>query len=190
VKPLQSVAMGLLVVGLTASFGGYDALPDPLGWVLVLVGVLRLPAGSARRPVLVALAALAGVVAVPLWFPSVAGSLEDAEASLAWALTLPQLAFTGLLCHVLAARAAAAGDQPAARRLRLAMTLVAVVAALPVLVLGADVEALATPAAVLAVGTLVLVVWQLFALSGRPWAGVAPPADRSRRSPAADPSRP
>ncbi|MDN4161140.1 hypothetical protein [Nocardioides abyssi] len=189
-KPLQSVAMGLLVVGLTASFGEYDALPDPLGWVLVLVGLLRLPTGTARRPVLVALAALAGVVAVPLWVPSVAEALEDVDASVAWALTLPQLVCMGLLCHVLAIRATGAGDLAGARRLRLAVTLVVVVAALPVLVLGAGVESLATPAAVLAVATLVLVVWQLFTLSGRAWATDEPPPDRSGRSAAADRSGP
>lgn len=196
-KPLQSVAMGLVVVGLTASFGAYDALPDPLGWVLVLVGVLRLPADLERRTALVLLAGLAGLVAVPLWFPSVAEALEDVDAAVAWALTLPQLGFVGLLCHVLANRAAAAGtwsdstsDTAAARRLRIGVTLTVVVAALPVLVLGADVDALATPAAVLAVATLVYVVWQLFSLSGRPWAGAAQAGGRSGRSAAADRSGP
>lgn len=189
-KPLQSVAMGLVVIGLTASFGEYDALPDPLGWVLVLVGVLRLPPDTERRPVLVALAALAGAVAVPLWVPATAEALEDVDASLAWALTLPQLGFIGLLCHVLAARATAAEDLPAARRLRFAVTLVVVVAALPVLVLGAGADVLATPAAVLAVAALVLVVWQLFTLSGRPWSAASPPATSSGRSPAPDRSGP
>jgi hypothetical protein len=59
-----------------------------------------------------------------------------------------------------------------------------------VLVLGAGADVLATPAAVLAVATLVLVVWQLFALSGRAWAGASPPADRSGQSPAAGRSGP
>ncbi|MCR6032661.1 hypothetical protein GGQ22_14630 [Nocardioides sp. zg-579] len=189
-KPLQSVAMGLLVVGLTARFGEYDGLPDPLGWVLVLVGVARFPADLERRTVLLGLAALAGLVAVPLWVPAVAEALEDVDASLAWALTLPQLGFVGLLCHVLAARATAAADLPAARRLRLAVTLTAVVAALPVLVLGAGVEALATAAAALAVLTLLFVIWQLFACSGRAWAGAPSTAGRSGQSPAADLSGP
>jgi len=193
--------MGLVVVGLTASFGEYDALPDPLGWALVLLGVLRLPADLQRRTALVLLAGLAGLVAVPLWFPPVAASLEDVDAAVAWALTLPQLGFVGLLCHVLAGRAAAAGSGPdtvpdtvpdtaAARRLRVAVTLTAVVAVLPVLVLGADVDALATPAAVLAVATLVYAVWQLFSFSGRHWAGAPEVGGRSEQSPAADRSGP
>ncbi|MEV7429478.1 hypothetical protein AB0N29_07635 [Nocardioides sp. NPDC092400] len=196
-KPLQSVAMGLVVVGLTAAFGSYDALADPLGWVLVLLGVLRLPADVERRTVLAALAALAGAVSVPLWLPAVAEAVADLDASVSWALALPQLGFVAVLCHVLARRASAAGDETAARRLRLAVTLTAVVAALPVLVLGAGVEVLGTPAAALAVLTLVLVVWQLFACSGRPWAGAPAPLDAPRApgrpggdSPAADRSGP
>ncbi|MDN4172310.1 hypothetical protein QWY28_05105 [Nocardioides sp. SOB77] len=189
-KPLQSVAMGLLVVGLTASFGEYDALPDPLGWVLVLVGLVRFPAGLELRPVLLGLAALAGAVAVPLWVPSVGEALEEVDDSVAWALTLPQLGLVALLCHVLARRATAAADLPAARRLRLAVTLTVAVAALPVLVLGVGVAALAAPTGALAVLTLLFVIWQLFACSGRAWAGAPPAAGRSGESPAAERSGP
>ncbi len=35
-RPLGPVARGLLIVVLVARFGGYDALADPLGWLLVL----------------------------------------------------------------------------------------------------------------------------------------------------------
>ena len=41
-KPLQSVAMGLVIVVLVARYGEYDALADPLGWLLVLWGVRRM----------------------------------------------------------------------------------------------------------------------------------------------------
>lgn len=186
-RPLQSIAMGFVVIALTAPFAGYDALPDPLGWVLVLLGVRQLPADLERRRLLLALAGLAGLVAVPLWLPSVAEAVADTDPSLAWALTLPQLGFLGVLCHALAARATAAAHMPAARRFHLGTTLVVVVALLPVLVLGAGVDALATPAAVLAVGTVLFVVWQLFAWSGRTWAGAPEPpeqADGSGRAPA------
>ena len=39
VKPLQAVGMGLVIVVLTVPVAGYDVLADPLGWLLVLVGL-------------------------------------------------------------------------------------------------------------------------------------------------------
>lgn len=189
-KPLQSIAMGLVVIVLTARFGGYDALADPLGWLLVLLGVHRLPADLDRREALLVLAAVAGLVAVPLWVPAVVESLYDADASLGWAANLPQLAFTGLLCHVLAGRAAAAGDLRPARWLRLAVTLTVVVALLPVLVLGAGIDGLAVTSYVLGAATVLLVVWVLFACSGRPWAGGPSASGRSGETPAGDRSGP
>ena len=40
-KPLQPVAMGLVIVLLGATVNGCDLLADPVGWLLVLVaGVL------------------------------------------------------------------------------------------------------------------------------------------------------
>ena len=33
-RPLQSIAMGLVIVLVTASVGGYDLVADPVGWVL------------------------------------------------------------------------------------------------------------------------------------------------------------
>jgi hypothetical protein len=83
-KPLQSVAMGLVIVVLSARFGGYDALPDPVGWLLTFLGVRALPDDLPHRTNLLGLAALAGVVATIVWFPAVTGDLYDADASLAW----------------------------------------------------------------------------------------------------------
>lgn len=65
-KPLSSVAMGLVIVVLVARFGGYDALPDPLGWLLVLWGVRRLP-DPALLLRLAALAAGSGDVKAAAW---------------------------------------------------------------------------------------------------------------------------
>ena len=42
-RPLQSIAIGLVIIALRAEFGGYDALADPVGWLLVLLGVRSLP---------------------------------------------------------------------------------------------------------------------------------------------------
>ena len=53
-RPLQSIAMGLVIIALRAEFGGYDALADPLGWLLVLLGVRTLPVEPERRRTLFA----------------------------------------------------------------------------------------------------------------------------------------
>ncbi|HSP60962.1 MAG TPA: hypothetical protein VLO09_07865, partial [Ornithinimicrobium sp.] len=112
-RPLQSIAMGLVVIVLD-TLGRVDALPDPLGWVLVLLGVRGLPRDLPHRRPLLVLALLAGTVSVPLWMPGLADRLYDTHPSLLWAANLPQLGFAGVLCLGLAKRAAAAGDTPAA----------------------------------------------------------------------------
>ena len=177
VKPLQSVAMGLVIVALTARVHGYDALPDPIGWLLVLsgVGTLTRDAEPAypHREALRTLAWLAAAVSVPLWFPAVTDGLYDADASLGWAANLPQVGFTAVLCHALTQRAAAAGDLRAARWLSLARTVVIVVGLLPVLVFGAGWESWEVASYVLASLSMLLLIWLLFSYAPRPWAAVA-----------------
>lgn len=168
-RPLQSIAMGLVVIGLRATFGGYDALPDPLGWVLVMYGVLRLPRDWQHRGALTTLALLAGVVSLPLWLPDVSVVLYDTNPSLGWAANLPQLGFAGLLCLTLARRAAAAGDTRAAAWACTALTGFVLVGILPVLVFGAGVRSLELPSYAAASAALLLLIWLLFAWSSRPW---------------------
>jgi len=169
-KPLQSVAMGLVIVVLVARFHGYDALPDPVGWLLVLLGVRALPAAVPHRDGLLGLGALAGLVAAVVWFPPVTEALYDADASLAWAANLPETLFAALLCHALAAVADPAGDVKAARWLRLGRTGMLVVAVLPVLVFGAGLGSFEVTSYVAAGLALVLLICLLFTYAGRPWA--------------------
>jgi hypothetical protein len=174
VKPLQPVAMGLVIVVLTARAHSFDLLPDPLGWLLVIAGVRRVPTALPRRGLVVGLAVLAGVVSVPLWVPQVADRLYDTDPSLAWAATLPQLGFAMLFAAGLAVLAHRAGDSGAARWLRIARTAFAVVALLPVLVFGGgwtEGESLAAAAAGLAA---VLLVVLLLVDAGRGWARAEP----------------
>lgn len=175
-KPLQSVAMGLVVVVLSAPFHGYDALPDPLGWMLVLLGVSALPTGLLHRGNLLALAVLAGLVGAVLWIPPVHSGLEDADPSLAWAASLPQIAFTVLLCHALAKLAAEADDPRATRWLAFTRTAAIAVGLLPVLVFGAGVDSLELTSYLAAGVVAVLLIWLLFTYSGRPWASTAVPS--------------
>ena len=169
-KPLQSVAMGLVIVVLSARFHGYDALADPAGWLLVLLGVRAFPAAIGHRANLLRLAALAGLVSVVVWFPAVTEDLYNADASLGWVANLPQIFFSALLCHALALRAEEAGDTRAARWLGITRTAVVVVGLLPVLVFGAGLESFEVTS-YLAAGTVaVLLIWLLFAYASRPWA--------------------
>ncbi|GAB3775115.1 hypothetical protein FB382_004035 [Nocardioides ginsengisegetis] len=169
-KPLQSIAMGLLVVVLSARFHGYDALADPFGWLLVLLGLRDLPAELVHRSRLTSLAVLAAAVSVVLWFPAVTDALYDQDASLGWAANLPQVGFMALLCHALAARAAAVGDTRAARWLGLLRTGSIVVGLLPVLVFGAGMDSLEDPTYLAAGMVAVALIWGLFSWNARPWA--------------------
>ncbi len=172
-KPLQSVAMGLVIVALTARLGGYDALPDPLGWLLVVVGLRGLPDSYRQRTTMVRLAGLVLAVSVVLWFPATGAWLDDHDASLRWAVNLPQALVLAWFAHTLAGRAASgdgSADVRAARWLRTASSLVAVAAVLPVLVFGGGLGELEAASYVLAAVALLLLIWLLFAYSGRPWA--------------------
>lgn len=169
-KPLQSVGMGLVIVALSARVHGYDLLADPLGWLLVLLGVRSLPRELAHRGNLLGLAALAGAVAVVLWFPVVPEDLYDADASLGWAANLPQIAFSALLCHVLAGRASAAGDGRGARWFGVLRTATILIGLLPVLVFGAGLDSLEVTSYVAAGLVAIVLVYALFAHASRPWA--------------------
>ena len=165
-KPLQSIAMGLVIVAISARVGGYDLLPDPIGWLLVLQGLGRLPSELPHRPAVRSLGLLALIMSVVLWFPALADGLENTDESLLWAANLPQLAFVALLCRALAGLA----DQASARWLKTASTLTVVAALLPVVVLGAQESALLGVMVVGSAAVLVLVIVLLFRYAGRPWA--------------------
>lgn len=166
-RPLQSVAMGLVVVALTARLHGYDALPDAAGWVLVLLGVRRL--GLSTALAVVATAAL--LVSLVVWWPPAQDALGELHPSLWWAATLPQLAACALLCRELAARATVAGDGRAAAWLRTATVLVVVSAVAPVGAFSANAsdDALAAVHAA-AAGVVLLLIVLVFSYAARPWA--------------------
>lgn len=165
-KPLQSVAMGLVIVVLVARFGGYDALADPVGWLLVLWGVRRLPDPTT----LLVLAAAALVVACAVWFPATQQLLDDGDPSLRWAVNLPLVLFALVLCRHLAGIAGAAGDQRARAWLRTAVVLNAVLAVAPVLVFASSADELIASVYAAAAGVALLLIVLLFAYASRPWA--------------------
>jgi hypothetical protein len=157
--------MGLVVVVLD-TLGGYDLLPDPVGWLLVLWGVAGLPAAERGAPR--AAAVVAGLVAVAVYPPAVHDRLADAEPALRWALDLPDLVFVLLLARALQ-RLARGTDPRTAGRMRGIATASAVLAVAPVVLFAGGAEDL-LPWATLAVQLLWLwLVWNLFAVHGRDW---------------------
>lgn len=164
--------MGLVIVVVSARFGGYDALADPAGWALVVAGLLPLRTGLPLGGWALALAVVAGLVAVPLWLPVIA---DRVSASGQWGAGLPQTLCCLVLCVGLAQVAGQTGDREAVRFGLLRWAFV-VVAAGPVLVYGGGVDALAAPLAVLAVLTNVAFVYYLFRVSCRGYGSTVPDA--------------
>ena len=168
-RALQAIGMGLLVILVVA--GTPDLLPDPLGWLLVLHGVRRLPGDLPRRRGLAVLGGLALVVSVPVWIPSVADRLLAADPSLQWAVNLPQLGFVVVLGTALGLAATEHGDTAARGWWFLVATLTALAAIAPVVVFGGGVAALETPAIILAGAVLLTAIALCFVHAGRDWAG-------------------
>ncbi len=160
--------MGLVVVLLTASVNGYDALPDPIGWVLVLVGLGPLPVP--QRGALQALATVSLVVSVAVWVPSAREALNVTDDSLAWAASIPEILTLVVLSHALAEIARSAGDHRARSWLLTTRLLLVVVLLLPPVVLGGGLDSLVVATAVFSNLSLLLLVVLLFCYSARPWA--------------------
>lgn len=170
--PLQQIAAGLVVIVLTAPLDGVDLLFDPLGWLLVLAGVVRLRT-TAPRPIpragLLALAAVvAALASVVLSIPELVG---DAESDLLVPLVIWQPLFCAALTATLGALAPAAS--PWSARLRWLTYAFCVVAALPLVVLANVEEAFGAVAFAGVVAVLVLIV-VLFVVHRAPWVHRAP----------------
>ncbi|HEX7716800.1 MAG TPA: hypothetical protein VF416_05890 [Marmoricola sp.] len=184
-SPLQRIAMGLVIVLVPANFphdphpawAFYDALPDPIGWLLVLSGVRAL---SAHLDLDVArwLAWAAFAVSVPLWFPQVNHLLvpeynDSIEVSFQWFLALPQTAFGLALARSIGRRAELQDprDTFVAGRFGVLTWGFAALLVLPVVAYGGAVDALVNPTLV-AIGVVnVAFVYYLFRVHRREWLG-------------------
>ena len=177
-SPLQRIAMGMVIVVGTATFPPhpspswerYDALPDPLGWALVLWGVFALVRvddafGSTRW-----LAALAGAISVPMWFPQLHHRLD---ASGEWFVSLPQLAFCLVLARLIgvAATTQEPRDMFVAQRFGVLVWGFGLAVVLPVLAIGGGVKALENPTLVISTLVNVAFVYYLFRVHRREWLG-------------------
>ncbi|MCZ4499422.1 MAG: hypothetical protein JWQ74_1975 [Marmoricola sp.] len=190
-SPLQKMAMGLVIIFVPANFeiAGhvYDALPDPLGWLLVLSG-LRVLRRHLDVDVAYWLAWVALVVSIGLWIPQLtellpeipdrlrtSAELEQATkaASIAWFLSLPQSVMSLLLVRRISEEGIT--QQPrdtfvAGRFGVLTWGLLAVIV-LPPVAYGGDVENLITPT-LIGVGLVnVVLIYYLFRVHRREWLG-------------------
>ena len=154
---LQKIAMGLVLTLVDAIVAGYDAVPDVVGWVMVVLGLLELRARMTVSTML-PLAVIAGVVSLGTVRPSL---LDGLPPSTGWLLSLPQIAFSLVLCSELARLAAA----PSARQFGWLRWAFGVAAVGPVLLYGGGVDALLAPLALLTVAANLYLVYQLFRAS-------------------------
>lgn len=114
VTPLQQIAMGLVLVVLDTGTA-WDVLADPLGWLLALPAVARLPADARRAPLAAGVAA--ALLSVLLWAPAGRDLLSGLDPSVDWLLLLaPDLVFGALLCWGLGRTARAHAAAPGRSR--------------------------------------------------------------------------
>lgn len=178
-RPLTLVAIGLLVVVLdfSLSVDGFDLFPDPLGWLLVLLGCAALPTHLDRR-LLAGTAVIAAAVAVALLFPSVADEVEG-DPPLGWALSLPQVIFVLLLARTMARAAGEAGDESARGWWQLVLAGGVVVLLLPPVVYGAGVDSVLLLGILIGLVTIGVVMVLCVRHANRSW--VRDPATRQSR---------
>jgi len=164
--PLQKIAMGLVIVVLDAYLGGFDAVPDVLGWVLVVLGLVDLRTVLSGSGILVTLATASAAVSATLLWPGLAGAFPQ---STGWLLSVPQLAFSIILCASVASLATVDDPDIARRFSWLRWVFVGLVFA-PVVLYGGGVDALLIPVAVATVAANLYLIYLLFRISKRPYA--------------------
>lgn len=184
-KPLQAMGFGFVflllevpVARISADGPGFDLYPDPVAWVLILVGLSGLPQETPQLRVLWTFGLLALLVSVVLWFPTVLQGMADTDPSLAlaWASEIPRWVFIVMLCWSLAQVATAKREQGPGGWFRTTMTLAGAAGVLPIVVLGADIDWLGEVAGAAALLSIISMLVLTFVYSGRGWAG-APPLD-------------
>jgi hypothetical protein len=168
--------MGMVIVVAFAYFPAnpspgwkhYDALADPVGWTLVILGMVALARVDDAFATSRWLAVLAGAASVPMWFPQLNHRLD---ASGEWFASLPQIAFCLLLSREIGIAGAARSDGYTAKRFGLLVWGFAVVAVLPVVALGGGVEQLEGPTQLVSLLVSVAFVYYLFRVHRREWLG-------------------
>lgn len=168
-KPLLLVFLGLLIIQVRAGFNGFDALPDPVGWLIIALACRALPADVPRRGLVIGTALVSAAVSVALWRDEWNDQVRDLDESLLWAITLPGIVWSILFC--LAISHLARSELVSSLLWQYLAIAFIVTAVLPVLVFGGGADWLeSTYASVSALAQLALLLLSLLH-AWRPWAG-------------------
>lgn len=172
---LQTIVMGLVVVFVDVPPDGFDWVADPLGWLLVILGLAGLRDAVPNPTGLAVVAWVCLGFAVVSW-PS--GSPATLTPWLGWLFSLPTLAWCFLVCDAVG-EVVTGGLRHTLLALR---GLFVGVAPLPGLVHLAGQDWLATPAEVLILVANVTLLVSLWAASSRPGQAGDDRADRADRA--------
>lgn len=156
-KELQTVALGLIVI--FVDIGDPDWVADPLGWLIVLVGIAGIRQEVPDYGYLAVTAWVCLGLSVVIWPPD---SVPTLDSTLGWVFNLPTLAF----CYLLADSLYDVTVPRVAQWFRLIGWSYAVVAFLPLAPLLLDWDWLETPTTVLTIGLYALLVFALFGAAG------------------------
>lgn len=179
--PLQKIAMGLVIVIIDPDIAGYDAVPDVLGWLLVVLGLIDLRERLSGFAALVVLAVVSGGVSLLLLLPSAMGALDE---STGWYLSLPYLVFCIVLCGSVASLIAQ-GEATYARRFAMLRWVFVVLVPMPALLYGGGLDALRVLVAIVglvAVAANIYLVYLLFRVANTPPAARSEDVRQARRS--------
>lgn len=178
--------MGLVIVFGSAlfppnpspSWEKYDALPDPLGWALVLFGTIALTRAEPAFATSRTLAVFAGLVSIPLWLPQVYHRLDESGQ---WFASLPQIVFCLWLAREIGIQGARQkpADSYVAKRFGLLVWAFALIGVLPVLAFGGDVDQLVGATQIVSTLVNVAFVYFLFRVHRREWLGGPGPLEIS-----------
>ena len=181
--------MGLVIVFGSAQFPAnpspswqrYDALADPVGWALVLLGTIALTRTEESFRATRSLAMLAGLVSVPVWFPQLSHRLDPSGQ---WFLSLPQIAFCLWLAREIGIQSTRQepSDAYSAKRFGLLVWGFGAVAVLPVLTFGGGLDRLVSTTVLVSTVVDVALVYFLFRIHRREWLGGPGPLEIHPRS--------
>jgi len=155
-------------------------VPDVLGWLLVVLGLIDLRGRLSGFAALVVLAVVSGGVSLLLLLPSARESLDE---STGWYLSLPYLVFCIVLCGSVASLLAQA-EARYARRFAMLRWVFLVLVPMPALLYGGGLDAgvLVAIVGLVAVAANVYLVYLVFRVASTPAVTLGEDVRKARRS--------
>lgn len=182
-KPLYAMGFGLILVALgpvDAKPGTFDPLPDPLGWLFILIGLMGLAASldDRRLGLLRFLGASALVFSAALVVPAVARWVAT-DPSLGWFADVPHFGFLAVLCYELSDAALKARATLVASAFNLSALALLFVLAAPPVAFGGGITEVGNAGEIAAELVQIVLVVLFFSIGHRTWAGVPVPAEEA-----------